>query len=140
MLIPKDTDEKLSEFILTGIFEIDARNFFMSSDSKWNSNNPLRTQLDQVKPMCHLLSVLRDKEFSFSAKDYPTILANIRSIETNANPCKSQIIHSTIINDPQKTTAIRLTHHLFFVCPILFLKSSLNHTTIQKGKKITFKN
>ena len=140
MLIPKDTDKKLSEFILTGIFEIDARNFFMTSDGKWNFNNPLSTQLKQVKPTCHLLPVLRDKEFSFSAKDYPTILANICSIEKNTNSRKPQIIHSTIIDNPQQTTAIRLTHHLFFVCPILFLKSSLNHTTIQKGKKITFKN
>jgi hypothetical protein len=34
ILIPKG--ERLSEFILTGVFEIDLRTFFMTSDGKWN--------------------------------------------------------------------------------------------------------
>jgi hypothetical protein len=43
MLVPKDNDmkAKTSEFILSGIFAIDARNFFMTSDGKWNPNDTL---------------------------------------------------------------------------------------------------
>ena len=116
MLVPKDPDKKNSEFILTGILEIDAKNFFMTSDGKWNSNNALGTRLDQVKPSCHLLPVQRDDEFSFSTNDYSTILTNIRSIENLANPRKSRDTHSAIIENPGQTSTIRLTHHLFVVC------------------------
>jgi hypothetical protein len=55
--VPKETQSSLSECIFTGVFQIDARNFFLTSDGKWNANNSLSTQLDQVKPSCHLLPV-----------------------------------------------------------------------------------
>ena len=115
VLVPKDKDKKGSEFVLTGIFEIDPRNFFMTSDGKWNSNNPLGTRFDQVKPSCQLLPVQRNDEFSYSIEDYPAIIANIHSIENLANPRKSRDIHSIIIGDAVQASAIRLTHHLFVV-------------------------
>jgi hypothetical protein len=72
ILVSKDTNKKISEFILTGIFEIDAKNFIMTSDGKWNSNNPIG--LHQVKPSCHLLPVRQDHEFSYSINDFPAII------------------------------------------------------------------
>jgi hypothetical protein len=114
MLIPKD-GTSLSEFILAGIFEIDARNFFLTSDGKWNANNTLGTRLDQVKPSCHLLPVQRNPTFSFSNDDFPNILANIRAIENQGNPRKSRESHSIIINDSSQSSAIKVLHHLFVV-------------------------
>ena len=55
-------------------FEIDTKNYFMTSDGKWNSNNPIGTHLHQVKSFCHLLPVRRDDEFSYSANDFPAIM------------------------------------------------------------------
>ena len=116
MLINKNSDNKISEFICAGIFQIDPKSFFMTSDGKWNSNNPLGTRFDQVKPTCHILPVQRNDDFSFSAKDYPTIISNIRSIENLGNPRKSRDIFSTIVGDSSQPPAIKLTHHLFTVC------------------------
>lgn len=107
ILISKDPDSNLSEIVLAGIFEIDGRNFFMTSDGKWNSSNPLGTQLSQVKPSCFLL---RDHDFIHSSKDFPSIVGNIRAIEYLANPRKSHDVASFIGND-----SLKLTHHLFVV-------------------------
>ena len=82
-LVHKDNNKAFSEFVLAGVFEVDACNFFMTSDSKWNPNNPLGTQLDQVKPSCHLLPVQRDTD---SSDDFPTVVTNIKAIETLASP------------------------------------------------------
>jgi hypothetical protein len=79
ILTPKG--ERLLEFILTGVFEIDPRTFFMMSDGKWNCNNPLGTCFQQVKPTCDLLPVLHNDDFSFSLDDFPAILSNLCAIE-----------------------------------------------------------
>ena len=115
MLIPKDNSSSLSEFILSGVFEIDARNFFMTSDGKWNPNNPLNTRFEQVKPSCHLLPVQRNSDFSFSSNDFQKILNNLKAIEGIANPRKSRDHTSVIVGDTVQSSAIKLTHHLFTV-------------------------
>ena len=66
ILVPKKGDESISEFILSGIFQIDAWYFFMTLDGKWNANNMIGTHFDQVKPSCHLLPVQHDSDFAFS--------------------------------------------------------------------------
>ena len=115
ILVPKETESPLSEFVLTGIFQIDARNFFLTSDGKWNSNNPLGTHFDQVKPSCHLLPVQRDHDFIFSSTDFLTIVSNLRAIESLANTRKTHDNLSVIIGDAGQSSAIKLTHHLFVV-------------------------
>jgi hypothetical protein len=123
ILVPKKRDdESFSEFLLSGIFQIDARNFFMSSDGKWNSNNTLGTRLDQVKPTCHLLPVQRDTDFIRSFEDFPTIVDNLRAIEALGDARKTRDTMSVVVSDPMhSTSAIKLTHHLFIVC---FIHSS----------------
>ena len=116
MLVSKTTDSSPSEFVLSGIFEIDARNFFMTSDGKWNPNNSLRTRLEQVKPTCHLLPVQRNIDFSFSLNHFPAIINNLRAIEALANPRKTHGSSSVIVGDTLPSSAIKLTHHLFSVC------------------------
>jgi hypothetical protein len=107
----------MSEFILSGIFQIDARNFFMTSDGKWNSNNTLGTRFEQVKPSCLLHPVQRDAEFIRSLKDFPIIIENLRTIEALGDPRKTRDNISIVVNDPMhSTSAIKLTHHLFVVC------------------------
>lgn len=115
ILIPKDPNSDLSEFVLAGIFEIDGRNFFMTSDGKWNSSNPIGTEFFQVKPSCLLLPVQRDPDFIFSSNDFSSIIANIRAIETLANPRKSHDITSIIVTDSTPSSAIKLSHQLFIV-------------------------
>ena len=134
ILIPKIANNKISEFILTDVFQIDARNFFMTSDGKWNSNNPLSTRFDQVKPSCYLLPVQRDTDFSFSANDFPTIVSNLRAIENLSNPRKSRDTHSVIVEDSNQSTAIKLTHHLFVVCHPSFHRFSINIFFIKEKK------
>jgi hypothetical protein len=114
--VPKETQSSLSEYIFAGVFQIDARNFFLTSDGKWNANNPLSTRLDQVKPSCHLLPVQGDPEFNFSSSDFPMIISNLHAIETLANPRKNCETLSVVISDSAQSSAIKLTHHLFVVC------------------------
>ena len=114
ILVPKNNTNNISELVFAGVFEIDARNFFMTSDGKWNSNNPLGTRFDQVKPSCRLLPIQKD-DFSLFENDYSTVLANIRAIETLGNPRKSRDYHSIIIDEPGQPSQIKLYHHLFSV-------------------------
>jgi hypothetical protein len=116
ILVPKETQSSLSGYIFAGVFQIDTQNFFLISDGKWNVNNPLSTQLDQVKPSCHLLSIQRDSEFNFSLSDFPTIISNLCAIKTLANPRKNHETLSVIISDSALSSAIKLTHHSFVIC------------------------
>lgn len=120
VLVPKDmnTNDSLQEFILTGVFQIDGRNFFMTSDGKWNPNNPIGTRFDQAKGICHISSVQRDPEFSIFSNDFPSLINNLRAIEHLTNPRKSPETNSVIIGD---SSGIKLTHHLFVVIPPFFL-------------------
>ena len=136
ILVPKNNTNNISELLFAGVYEIDARNFFMTSDGKWNSNNPLSTRFDQVKPSCRLLPVQKD-EFSLFEKDYSTIIANIRAIKTLGNPRKSRDCHSIIIDEPGQPSQIKLYHHLFSVRhlhPFKFF-SNITNETLQKEKK-----
>ena len=134
MLVARNTNNNPSEFILAGIFEIDARNFFMTSDGKWNSSNPLGTRFHQTKATCQLLPVQCDKTFSFSLEDHPKIIANIRSIENLGNPHKSHDMHSIIINEQGQSSTLKLTHHLFIIC-FLLIFNILYFTFDPKDKK-----
>jgi hypothetical protein len=122
ILVPKEDTNDISEFILVGVFEIDARNFFMTSDGKWSSNNPLGTRFDQVKPSCRLLPAHRENDFSSFQNDFQTFIANIRAIENLGNPRKSRDVHSIIIEENGQTQ-IKLFHHLFFVSQCSFLRT-----------------
>ena len=116
ILVPENNTNNISELVFAGIFEIDTRNFFMTSDGKWNSNNPLGTRFNQVKPSCRLLPIQRlREEFSLFENNYSTIIANIRAIETLGNPRKPCDCHSIIINEPGQPSQIKLFHHLFSV-------------------------
>ena len=112
-ILVEKTSQK--EFILSGVFEIDARRYFMTSDGKWNVNNSFNTHFHQVKPSCNLISPQRSTDIEFSQHDFPTIIGNLRSIESLANPRKSRDTHSLLVEEPGQPTAIRLMHHLFIV-------------------------
>jgi hypothetical protein len=111
-LVAKDSDKPISEFVLAGVFQVDARNFFMTSDGKWNANNPYGTRFDQVKPSCHLLPIQRDTDFHYSSEDFATVIANIKAIENLANPRKTREHISVVTENP---VAIKLSHTLFVV-------------------------
>jgi hypothetical protein len=113
VLVLKRNQEPPSELVLSGVFQVDACNFFMTSDGKWNPNNPLGTCLDQVKVTCHLLPVDRNPEFNFSIQHFPNIIGNLCTIEGLANPRRSHDTASIIAND---SNAIKIMHCLFMVC------------------------
>ena len=129
ILVAKGSHAPLSEFLLSGIFHVDARNFFLTSDAKWNPNNPLGTRLDQAKATCNLLPVDRNPEFTFSAQHFPNIIGNLRAIENLANQRRSRDIASIIGND---SCSIKIIHKLFVVS---FFDDSLNSLTKKKFKK-----
>ena len=131
MLVPKDDNmkAKTSEFILSGIFTIDARNFFMTLDGKWNANNTLCMRFEQVKLSCRLLPVEKKEEFAFSSDDFPKIVSNIHAIESLANPHKSRDAFSIIIGETGQPSGIKLSHQLFVVSH-LHLSPSPNFWTL----------
>ena len=122
ILISKDEDSDLSEFVLAGIFKIDARNFFMTSDGKWNSNSSVGNFF-QVKPSCLLVPIQRNSDLSLFSNDFPSIIGNIRAIEAITDPKKGHNITSIIAND--SSTAMKLTHHLFVVSLLPILTSNV---------------
>lgn len=123
ILVPKENSNDITEMTFSGVFEVDARNFFMTSDGKWNSNNPLGSRFDQIKPSCRLLPVHRDDDFSLFENDFPKIVANIHAIENLGNPRKSHDTHSIIIDEPGRPPQIKLLHHLFTVCCFSLFRS-----------------
>lgn len=125
------TKDNASEFILSGVFEIDAKNFFMTSDAKWNSNNTIGLPFHQVKPSCLLLPVERNESFSFSSNHFPTIINNLRAIENLGNPRRSRDAASVIIGDPP---AIKIVHPLFIVRYIFILLVILTLTFLKEKK------
>ena len=139
LIIPKNNTNNISELVFAGVFEIDAHNFFMTSDGKWNSKNPLGTRFNQVKPSCRLLPIQRlGEEFSLFKNNYSTIIANIRAIETLGNPCtKSRDCHSIIIDEPGQPSQIKLFHHLFSVCHQIPSSFILTNNTFKKKEKKT---
>ena len=112
ILVPTKSPS-VSEFLLAGVFQINARSFFMTSDGKWNSNNTLGNRFDQVRPSCHLSPVQHDSELAFSIEDYPAIVANIRAIENLPGHHKNREVHSILIEEPGQPPIIKLVHHLF---------------------------
>lgn len=90
VLILKGSQAPHSEFVLSGIFQINVHNFFMTSDAKWSSNNPLGTCLNQAKVSCNLLPVDWNTEFDFSAQHFP------KSSGTSM-PSRILIIHDNLV-------------------------------------------
>ena len=131
ILVTKGSHAPLSEFLLSGIFHVDARNFFMTSDAKWNPNNPLGSCLDQAKATCNLLPVNRNPKFTFSTQHFPNIIGNLCAIENLTNQRQSQDIASIIGND---SCSIKIIHKLFIVSLFVNLLNTLTQRK-KKGKK-----
>ena len=113
MLVLKGSQKPYTKFIVTGIFRINPRNFFMISDGRWMSMNTFNSPFEQVKISCQLCPLEPDSGFDISIKNFPTVLSNIWAIESLANPRKTHQHHSILCENP---TAIKLSHLLFIVC------------------------
>ena len=118
VLIAKVDNKPNSEFVLAGIFRVDTQDFFMTSDGKWNQKNYIESRFEDVQPTCNLILVIRDPDFIYSTKDFPSIIANTHAIENQANPQKKQEHDSILLNNP---VTIKLTHLLFAVWSLFFL-------------------
>ena len=125
-LVLKNSKAPPSEFVLSGIFQIDPHNFFMASDAKWNPNNSVSTHLDQVRASCLLLPVDHDTDFNFSAQQFPMIIGNLQAIENLANPQHACSTSSFIINN---SNSIKITHRIFIVSTSFNLLHQLHSST-----------
>jgi hypothetical protein len=115
VLIRKNNNGHPIELLFAGIFEIDARDFFMTSDAKFNASNTA-IRFDQIKPHCRLLPVRRNSQFAISADDFPTIVSNIHAIEKLVAGRKGPDDVSVVVTSQGTPTSIKLSHHLFKVC------------------------
>jgi hypothetical protein len=123
VLIRKDssTTSHPTELLLAGIFEIDARNFFMSSDAKYNSSSNTLSRFDQIKLQCHLIPV-RHSDFVQSFKVFPSVVTNIQTIEKTATGRRGHDDISILTGSYASPTGIKLVHQLFKVCKLFFVK------------------
>ena len=131
-------DESPKELLFAGIFEVDARNFFMTSDAKFNpSSTPMR--FEQIKPHCHLLPVRRCSQFAYSANDFSTVVSNIQAVEKMVSGRKGQDDVSIVVTSHGTPTGIKLSHQLFKVtCLIVYqmgLQLSLIFVFFQEKKE-----
>ena len=77
MLILKGSQKPYTKFVVTGIFQINPRNFFMISDGRWTSTNTFNSPFERVKLSCQLRPLEPDSRFDISIKNFPTVLSNI---------------------------------------------------------------
>jgi hypothetical protein len=127
VLILKDSDAEPTEMILRGIFQIDKREFYMTSDAGYKSRN--EWGIEKSKPNCRLVPVIRDPSFNFTIIDFPKMLNNLHALENLIPHGKNQVLsvihHLTGEGDFHKS--IRISHTLFVVSlAILIMPECLN--------------
>jgi hypothetical protein len=126
-LIVKNNDAIPTEFIMAGVFEIDRRDFFFTSDANYHpeKHRDLDKKFESAKATCRLIPVQRDISYQFSAEHFATAINNLRALEKLAATPKDSTIYSTICNIEGGSHGIKLSHALFQVniSPHLFLST-----------------
>lgn len=116
ILVIKNDDTVPTEMVLRGVFEIDRRSFYMTSDGGFDPENPFGTKLSECKATCRLVPVNRDMSFKFSVNHYPTVIENVRGFEDKApadtKDTKISILQS-LTGENQPILSIKLSHALF---------------------------
>jgi len=120
-LIFKGTSGEAEEYLLSGIFEVDHRDCYLSLDGSFDPNNALRQALSDVKLNCRLRPVQRDPDFAFSVQDWPLFIKNIKKLEDMA-PLENGEDRKNVLHVIQGTSStdggfIKIVHPLFEVSP-----------------------
>jgi hypothetical protein len=116
-LILKTDDPVPSEFLLSGVFEIDKSNFFMTADGGFNIDNAFGSKLVDVKANCRLIPICHNPDFGIFQVRQEIIISNIWEIE-KMGMMKGEQVYSILqpCNEGGiNTYAIKLSHSLFKV-------------------------
>lgn len=112
--IVKGSGENVVEFLVSGIFEIDGQNFFMTAERSYLPNSLYNRNFLSTKLACQLISVQKDKVFEVSHLDFSAIISNVKALEHLVSPKKDGISLSTV-RKSGGVTSICLSHTLFAV-------------------------
>lgn len=111
---PDDNNDAPTEFIMTGIFQISADNFFLTSDGRFKPGSGLK--FEDTKPSCRLI-MPNAPGWRITATESETIFNNVKALE-KINISATSNLKSVVDNHP---LSIKLSH-------LLFKKSSANET------------
>ena len=117
-LIVKNNEEIPTEFLFSGIFEINCRDFYILPDGNFDPTGPFNKKNLKVKATCCLLPMWCEEYFNFSAQDFPTAIKNIRAIKKLAPLPKACDVHSMLVKTEDSSYVIKLSHALFKVSTI----------------------
>jgi hypothetical protein len=121
VLILKDSDADPTEMILRSIFQIDKREFYMTSDAGYKRRN--EWGIEKSKPNCRLVPVIRDPSFNFTIIDFPKMVQNLQTLEKlgpRTNDDVLSVIHE-LRGEGDFHKSIRISHALFVVSLLTFL-------------------
>lgn len=79
--IVKNSGQQPCEFLLSGLFEIDCKNFFMGAEGNYLPTNRFSRDLIDAKLTCHLIPVQCHVEFVTAREDFSAIVNNLRALE-----------------------------------------------------------
>ena len=108
-------DDNPIEFLVTGVFEIDRRDFYFTADANFDPSNKFNGQFSKSKATCRLLPVKRHPMYDFAKKHFPMYISSIAALERKAPAPQTATIQSSIVNTDEGSQAIKLTHALFQV-------------------------
>lgn len=105
---------------MRGVFEIERRDFYMTSDANFDPRNDFNIKFETVKATCQLEVVNRDSRFGFSVTDYANVIKNIRALENLAPKQKGEIERLSVVTGSTNVASslnctIKLSHGLFTV-------------------------
>ena len=110
----KGTAGNVVEFLISGIFEIDRRNFYMGAEGSYFPNNIFSRNFAATKLTCQLIPVSKDPVYQVSRDDFGTIAANIKAVERVIGQ-KKGITTMSAVRESDGVISIRLSHALFAV-------------------------
>jgi hypothetical protein len=128
-LVVKGDNETPLKFILSGVFEIDRRDFYFTPDASFDPANNFGATLEKAKASCWLLPVKRNPLYDFSKTHFPTYIANLNNLENKAPAPPQAERQSCIVQTNEGTSAIKLTHALFEVSLVRGIYKLTDHNT-----------
>ncbi|KAG1859458.1 hypothetical protein C8R48DRAFT_673992 [Suillus tomentosus] len=94
--VKQSSSDEPTEFIMSGVFQIDYCDFYFTLYSNFDPNNSFYSNFSEVKLSFHLLPVTQDASFNFSYDDISNIVENLCALEKKALKEKSCSIHRTV--------------------------------------------
>ncbi|KIO00530.1 hypothetical protein M404DRAFT_29448 [Pisolithus tinctorius Marx 270] len=110
--VVKDSGDKTTELLISGIFQVDHQNFFMGPEGVYMPLGAFKREFLETKLSCQLIAVQRDAAFKTACADFPVIVGNIRGLE-RLIPSKKGMTLVSCIHEANGISSIRVSHSLF---------------------------